>query len=418
MNIDKRNRTELKAYFVKNAIPTESNFADQIDAMLNQKDDGIAKLPGDPLSIEASADTPQKKVINFYESFADARPAWVVSLNPCTELGSPNTAKAGFDISDGEGSPRFFIDRRSGRIGLGTLTPAAKLHIEGEGGEDTLILGPTSQSNLRLGFDPAHSWIQSHGNKPLAINPVGNDVGLGTRSPTNKLDVQQDARSGAHASGRALYVTGSFGSGSGVEFRHSNGTQGIGFGYNTIYATGRNGDQDLNLNARGQGTTQIPNGLRIDGNRNTHIQTDGAFYRYDGQVYITVDDNLYIRDTSGGVPFRFQTDSGQFVGAARNETTNQSVRIVTGKTPKGSTPWVQYGADGIYVDVKTGTTFQSEPQYFTSLGGNGNHWTTQGGTSIYSPNTTGFRIYVHQPGVTIAGANSMGWHICWIAMGV
>ena len=43
MDIDKRNRTELKAYFVKNAIPTQSNFAELIDAMLNQKDDGIVK---------------------------------------------------------------------------------------------------------------------------------------------------------------------------------------------------------------------------------------------------------------------------------------------------------------------------------------------------------------------------------------
>ena len=53
MQIDKRNRAELKQFFVKNAIPTEKNFADLVDGQLNQKDDGIVKQPNDALSIEA-----------------------------------------------------------------------------------------------------------------------------------------------------------------------------------------------------------------------------------------------------------------------------------------------------------------------------------------------------------------------------
>ena len=52
MELTTRDRTELKSYFVKNAIPTESNFSDFVDAVLNQKDDGIVKPPGNPLSIE------------------------------------------------------------------------------------------------------------------------------------------------------------------------------------------------------------------------------------------------------------------------------------------------------------------------------------------------------------------------------
>ena len=50
MDVNTRNRAELKSYYVKNSIPTESNFAELIDGMLNQKDDGIVKLPGNPLS--------------------------------------------------------------------------------------------------------------------------------------------------------------------------------------------------------------------------------------------------------------------------------------------------------------------------------------------------------------------------------
>ena len=33
-----KNRDELKGYFLKNAIPTEGNFADLIDSMLNRQD--------------------------------------------------------------------------------------------------------------------------------------------------------------------------------------------------------------------------------------------------------------------------------------------------------------------------------------------------------------------------------------------
>ncbi len=39
-----------------------------------------------------------------------------------------------------------------------------------------LTIGNTNESNLRLGRHPDYSWIQSHGSKPLRINPLGNQV--------------------------------------------------------------------------------------------------------------------------------------------------------------------------------------------------------------------------------------------------
>ena len=89
----------------------------------------------------------------------------------------------------------------------------------------------------------------------------------------NTLDVQRAARTildapnakppwkGEHPTGLALYVTATSGEADKlVEFRHSNGSQGIGFGYNTIYATGPYPDQPLRLKARGNGSVEIVRG--------------------------------------------------------------------------------------------------------------------------------------------------------------
>lgn len=79
-----------------------------------------------------------------------------------------------------------------GNVGIGTDTPTAKLHIVGENTDangEILVIGPTNQSNLRLGHHADYSWVQSHGSKPLAINPKGNNVGIGTTTPAQKLHV-------------------------------------------------------------------------------------------------------------------------------------------------------------------------------------------------------------------------------------
>lgn len=106
------------------------------------------------------------------------------------------------------------------------------------------------------------------GNTKLAVTGGGitgglsvtGSLGVGNPAPANRLDVQAVARTGAHGSGRALYVTGDFAPDDGVEFRHTNGSQGVGLGYNTVYATGSNPDQDLNLKARGTGNVRIASG--------------------------------------------------------------------------------------------------------------------------------------------------------------
>jgi hypothetical protein len=72
--------------------------------------------------------------------------------------------------------------------------------------------------------------------------------------------------------GAMFYVTGELYEGappdgagtSRIEFRHSNGTQGVGIGYNTLYATGSNADQPLKLAARGESSVMIAGNGNLD----------------------------------------------------------------------------------------------------------------------------------------------------------
>jgi hypothetical protein len=127
MTITTKKRTQLKSYFVKNAIPTEGNFADLVDAQLNQADDGVFKLAGEPLSVVSAAGD-QKRVLRLYSEYPAPNADWLISLKPAQNPADPATTKPGFGIADGAGNTRLFISP-AGNVGIGTNNPADKLTL-------------------------------------------------------------------------------------------------------------------------------------------------------------------------------------------------------------------------------------------------------------------------------------------------
>ena len=170
-----------------------------------------------------------------------------------------------------------------GNLGIGTIAPLSILHIarafstNGDysgmisfenttaGGYFDWQLGPQVIDNTALfslrggtdGFGGLTNFISINGN---------GRVGIGTTNPTNLLDVSSNTRSGTHATDRAFYATRDAGQISDgiAEFRHSNGTAGVGIGWGGIYATGTNANNDMRISSRGTGKVYLIGETRLE----------------------------------------------------------------------------------------------------------------------------------------------------------
>jgi hypothetical protein len=194
-----KNRSDLKSYFVKNAIPTEGNFADLIDSQLNQTQDGVFKPDGDALSVVAASGE-QKRVLRLFASYPGANPDWMISLNPAQDPADTTTVKLGFGITDGTGKTRLFIDAATGQIGVGTNTPQVALDVTGT----VQATGFRANGSLMIRRDVSSQLgptltLQNNSSGSGAGGAIDfNGYDPGTNDPTLRIQSKNDGSSSSH----------------------------------------------------------------------------------------------------------------------------------------------------------------------------------------------------------------------------
>ncbi|MEB3265928.1 MAG: tail fiber domain-containing protein [Cyanobacteriota bacterium] len=206
-----KTRQALKARFVRGAIPTEADFGDLISAGFNQADDGLFKLPNEPLSLVRQK--PDQPVLRLYDDGSAAGSSWQIGLS--------SDKAAGLCISNKDGKTSLFLDQASGSVGIGTGSPFARLTVHSDlnvweiktkdplssltHGGHLAIRSPSPQldfidtdsneADWAIHVNQGNMWfLRSPWNDQGLILCGDGKVGVGTTTPQAKLHVNGDAR--------------------------------------------------------------------------------------------------------------------------------------------------------------------------------------------------------------------------------
>ncbi len=116
-----KNRQELYDLFVTGSKPTQDDFADLIDSMVNSADDGIgAAEKGEPMEIVQQG--AKDRLLDFSR----------VKGNPVWRVGAQANGNNGLNIATADEKSRIFIRKENGCIGINNSAPQAKLHVTPE----------------------------------------------------------------------------------------------------------------------------------------------------------------------------------------------------------------------------------------------------------------------------------------------
>ena len=205
MDITTKNRTELKFFFQKNKIPTEEQFSFLLDAQLNHQEDNIAKVAGNPISLQAEGDAiSTQNTLDLYARFTDTTPQWTLNLNPRSIPIEPATAVPGLNIMDGTTQDsRLFIQKANGNVGIGTVEPLdGKLQVKQVDNSSAggLTVESSDSRKMNIFLSSSEAYIKSEDELRFDVNDGLNnmviqtdgDVKIGTNNPAQgKLFVKQ-----------------------------------------------------------------------------------------------------------------------------------------------------------------------------------------------------------------------------------
>jgi hypothetical protein len=117
-------RNSLKELFKKGKMPQDGDFADLIDSMINQADDGISKTIENGLLLRPSGDASQK-LLSFFKNIEDKSPIWAIKVDK---------SNGAWGIYNNKQKPALVITQDENglnQVGIQTEAPQYELDVQG-----------------------------------------------------------------------------------------------------------------------------------------------------------------------------------------------------------------------------------------------------------------------------------------------
>lgn len=118
-------RNTLKEFFSTGKIPTQGNFENLIDSMINKLDDGFAKTADAGMQLAPELDS--KRLVSFFDTTEKLKqniPSWYIEM-------VNNADTNGLSITDASTNKSALFLQAGGNVGIGTTTPSATLEVNG-----------------------------------------------------------------------------------------------------------------------------------------------------------------------------------------------------------------------------------------------------------------------------------------------
>ena len=256
--------------------------------------------PGDKLDVLGIVRATNTTDSNFYSTFSNPDGltrirAYGGGSSICFDLGTSEKAR---------------IDS-SGNVGIGTSGPQAVLDTRGTASSSIEIARIGNGTKyVGIGTDGAnYGWIQSFASTALCLNPLGNNVGIGTTSPGSTL----------HVVGNQFLTGGNYftDTTSGYFFNGSGGFAGGIFGSSSGNIANIVSPQTITL------STASSERARIDTSGRLLVGTSS----YDGNARAVIQGNTS-SNTTGALAVRYNgtrpTSAGEGIGAIRFESTSNT----------------------------------------------------------------------------------------------
>ncbi|AOW20704.1 hypothetical protein [Urechidicola croceus] len=128
---DLTDRKQLITFFKKGSLPNETHFEKLIHSTFNKADDKLDIDDEDGLLIYPAEKHELRNLISFFEDKDDQFPVWVMRISKGDSGGISINNVHRDDNESKSKIPDLFIEKGRGNIGVGTNSPTQKLDVNG-----------------------------------------------------------------------------------------------------------------------------------------------------------------------------------------------------------------------------------------------------------------------------------------------